>query len=32
VVVIDPTDGRVLRQERLDGRWFGATTNPVRWD
>lgn len=31
VVVIDPRDGRVLRQDRLDGRWFGATTNPVRW-
>lgn len=32
VVVIDPQSGRVLRQERLDGRWFGATTNPVRWN
>lgn len=32
VVVIDPTNGRVIRQERLDGRWFGATTNPVRWN
>jgi hypothetical protein len=32
VVVINPTNGAVLRQERLDGRWYGATTNPVRWE
>ncbi len=32
VVVIDPSTGAVLRQDRLDGRWFGATTNPVRWE
>lgn len=32
VVVINPINGAVLRQERLDGRWYGATTNPVRWE
>ena len=32
VVVINPSNGTVIRQDRLDGRWFGATTNPVRWN
>lgn len=32
VVVIDPSNGRVLNQRTLEGRWFGATTNPVRWE
>ncbi len=31
VVSIDPSTGNVLRQRSLPGRWFGATTNPVRW-
>ena len=32
VVTIDPATGNVLRQDMLDGRWNGATTNPVVWD
>lgn len=31
VVTLNPTSGVVLRQNDLPGRWFGATTNPVRW-
>lgn len=31
VVVIDPTNGRVLENRSLEGRWFGATANPVTW-
>lgn len=32
VVKIDPADGTVLEQRVLEGSWWGATTNPVRWD
>lgn len=32
VVAIEPESGRVVGQDRLEGRWFGATTNPVLWD
>lgn len=32
VVTIAPSTGAVIRQAPLEGRWFGATTNPVRWD
>ncbi|MEE2902484.1 MAG: hypothetical protein VYC39_09145 [Myxococcota bacterium] len=31
VVTIDPQSGRVLNQQMLSGRWWGATTNPVFW-
>ncbi|MEL6184053.1 MAG: hypothetical protein AAFU79_05455 [Myxococcota bacterium] len=31
VVVIDPASGRVLEARSLEGRWFGATANPVLW-
>ncbi len=31
VVRLDATTGRVLDVSTLEGRWWGATTNPVRW-
>jgi len=31
VVTIDPESGDVLRSLALEGRWWGATTNPVHW-
>lgn len=31
VVEIDPSNGRVLSRKPLQGRWWGATTNPVLW-
>ena len=31
VVTIDPTSGAVLESRALQGRWWGATTNPVHW-
>lgn len=30
-IVIDSSTGRTLSTERLDGSWWGATTNPVLW-
>lgn len=32
VVKIDPSDATVLETRMLEGSWWGATTNPVRWD
>jgi hypothetical protein len=31
VVTIDPSNGAVLQSRVLEGRWWGATTNPVHW-
>lgn len=31
-VVLDRQSGSVMEAQRLDGRWWGATTNPVLWD
>jgi hypothetical protein len=31
VVVIDPQTGQVAATRTLEGRWFGATANPVTW-
>lgn len=31
VVRLDPRNGEVMRQQSLSQRWWGATTNPVRW-
>jgi len=31
VVTIDPQSGDVLQSQVLEGRWWGATTNPVHW-
>jgi hypothetical protein len=30
-VELDPQSGAVVRRGMLDGRWYGATTNPVLW-
>jgi hypothetical protein len=32
VVTLDPGSGNVLGVQMLDGRWYGATTNPVLWN
>lgn len=32
VVTLDPTSGSVIQVQNLSGRWYGATTNPVRWE
>ncbi len=32
VVTFDATTGRVLQERQLQGRWWGATTNPVLWE
>jgi hypothetical protein len=32
VVRLDPESGGVIAVQALDGRWYGATTNPVLWD
>ena len=32
VVTLDPLSGAVIAVKMLDGRWYGATTNPVLWD
>ncbi len=32
VVKIDPSNARVIEQLTLTGSWWGATTNPVRWE
>jgi hypothetical protein len=31
-VKIDPTNAQVIEQRMLEGGWWGATTNPVRWE
>jgi hypothetical protein len=31
VVELEPRDGRVIREQMLGARWWGATTNPVVW-
>ena len=31
VVTLNPGSGDVVDQQPLDGTWWGATTNPVRW-
>lgn len=31
VAILDTTTGTVVEQRPLEGRWFGATTNPVLW-
>jgi hypothetical protein len=30
-VALDQRNGRALSEEPLEGRWYGATTNPVLW-
>jgi len=30
-VELEPRDGRVIREQMLGARWWGATTNPVVW-
>lgn len=32
VVTLDPTSGDVIAERPLNGRWWGATTNPVLWE
>lgn len=32
MIVIDPSDGRVLSEKKdMGGKWFGATSNPAEW-